>query len=270
MSSADKKAALITGASSGIGAVYTRALAKQGKRHLVLAARRVDRLNQVAEEVRAIWKASPSSASLRVEVIQCDLSERESRTRLCSQIDELGLEIDYLVNNAGFGTIGSFLNSDFDRQEAMVRLNCIAPLALIQHYLPQMTSSGKGVIINVASVAAYQPMPFMATYAATKAFLLSLSVALASEIKGTGVTVLAQCPGPTESEFFMVAGLSERMKYLPGMTAEQVVDEALAAAEKKRAIVVHGWLNWFGTILNSLLPKTISASLIGGFLKKYA
>jgi len=263
------KAALITGASSGIGAVYARALAKQGQRELILVARRAERLAALAEEIESILTQRPTYAELKVHVIPCDISERENRRQLIAEVDSLGVEVDYLINNAGFGSLGRFLKSDLDWEEAMVRLNCIAPLELCYHYLPLMTRARRGVIINVASVAAYQPMPFMATYGATKAFLLSLSVSLASEVKDCGVTILAQCPGPTKSEFFKVVGLTERMKYLPGMSAEQVVTEALDAAEKGKTIIVHGWINWLGTLLAKILPRTTAASLIGLFLRKH-
>ncbi len=168
----------------------------------------------------------------------------------------------WLINNAGFGSLGQFSESDRRTECDMVRLNCIAPLYLCQSLLPQMTRAKRSAIVNVCSTAAYQAMPYMATYGATKAFLLNLSVALAAETRRTGLTVLAHCPGPTDTEFHLVVGLEDKLSFLPAVSARKVVEQALDAAVRGRTIYINGWLNFPLAQLNRVFPRLFAARLI--------
>ncbi len=193
--------ALITGASSGLGEEFARQLARENY-DLVLAARREDRLRAVAEQAKGL-------GSPRAEVISSDLGKPGAAQALYRQIGERGLEIDYLVNNAGFGTHGQFQHLPLEREIEEIDLNVSALVALTRLFLAAMVERKRGTVVNVASTAAFQPVPYMATYGATKAFVLSFSEALSVELRGTGVTVTALCPGPTRTEFQDVAEVNE-------------------------------------------------------------
>jgi short-subunit dehydrogenase len=178
---------------------------------------------------------------LVVDVIAADLAEPGSAADLATKIGDLGRRIDILINNAGVGLHGKFVGQDPDTNAAQIQLNCGTLVDLTARFLPSMTAAGHGVIINVASTAAFQPTPGMAVYGATKAFVLSFSEALWQECKDTGVKVLALCPGATETEFFARTGqefLTEGRQ-----TPKQVVDTAMAALEKSSPTVVSGWRN---------------------------
>src|SRR5215204_1976514 len=187
--------ALITGASSGIGEQFARQLADRGY-DLVLVARRAERLQALAGDL-------PTKA----EVVSCDLST--DAASLPARISELGLDIDLLVNNAGFGTHGRFWEIDEGRDAEMVRLNCEAVVVLTRAFLPGMIERGSGGVITVASTAGFQPLPYEATYSGSKAFALNFSDALHTELKGTGVRCLAVNPGPVQTEWQGVAGIEE-------------------------------------------------------------
>jgi short-subunit dehydrogenase len=219
--------ALVTGASSGIGEQFARQLADRGY-GLVLVARRTDRLQQIAAEV-----------STEAQVIDCDLGS--DAAELPARVDALGAKIDLLVNNAGFGLRGRFLDSDPDRNTEMVRVNCEAVVALTRAFLPAMVERGSGGVITVASSAGMQPLPYESVYAASKAFALHFSEALHAELRGTGVSVLAVNPGPVPTEWQQVAGYDQRTTTMPGkISAEQVVREALAAYDKGRRSIIPG------------------------------
>jgi hypothetical protein len=149
----------------------------------------------------------------------------------------------------------------------MVDLNCKAPLELIHHYFPKMVAAKAGAIINVCSTCSFQPMPFMATYGATKAFLYSLSTALSTEGASHGVQVMAHCPGPTESEFHLVSGLPTKLTYVPGMKTEPVVAQALDALEAGRSVIINGWLNYWLSYLSKWLPASVSTKIVRLILK---
>ncbi len=191
-------AALVTGASAGIGAEIARQLARRGH-SVVLVARRKDRLEQVAAELAA-------EHSVRAETLGCDLSKAASRSRLPGRIASLGLEINVLVNNAGFATGGAFHQSDPARELDQLRVLVEAPLALCSEFLPGMVRRGSGAVLNVASTAGMQPLPYSAGYSAAKAYILTFSEALHHELRGSGVTVTALAPGPVSTEFWDVAG----------------------------------------------------------------
>src|SRR3954453_13300378 len=225
--------ALVTGASSGIGEHFARQLAERGY-DLVLVARRADRLNALAEEL-------PVTA----HVIACDLARDAGK--LAGQVKDLGVDIDLLVNNAGFGLRGPFFESDPERDAEMVRLNCEAVVVLTRAFLPRMVERDRGGVITVASTAGMQPLPYESVYAATKAFALNFSDALHAELRDTGVRVLAVNPGPVPTEWQQVAGYDEGTNTLPGKIGpDQVVRESLAAFDKgQRSIIPGRFFRWF-------------------------
>jgi uncharacterized protein len=225
--------ALITGASSGIGEEFARQLAVRGY-DLILVARRKDRLQKLAEDV-------PTEA----HVIESDLiSEAEE---LPGKVDKLGVDVDLLVNNAGFGLRGHFLELDQDRQAEMVRINCEAVVRLTHAFVPAMVERGRGGVITVASTAGMQPLPYEATYGASKAFAISFMEALWMELHGTAVQCLVVNPGPVKTEWQSVAGYDEKTPIPPGMiTAEQCVRDALRAWDNnKRSTVTGRFFPWF-------------------------
>jgi uncharacterized protein len=191
-------AALVTGASSGIGTEIARELARRGH-GVVLVARRKQKLEEVADELSTKY-------GVRAETISADLSKPASRSRIAGRITELGLDIEILVNNAGFATGGPFHDADPGRELEQVRVLVEAPVALTSAFLPAMVERGRGAILNVASTAGMQPMPYAAGYSAAKAYVLAFSEALHHEVRGSGVTVTVLAPGPVETEFWEIAG----------------------------------------------------------------
>jgi short-subunit dehydrogenase len=191
-------AALVTGASAGIGSAIARELAGRGH-GLVLVARRKQRLDELAAELR-------DEHGIRAETIACDLSKPSARGRLAGQIGQLGLDIEILVNNAGFATGGPFHEADPAREIEQVRVLVEAVVALTSAFVPAMVERGSGGVLNVASTAAMQPMPYSAGYSAAKAYVLTFSEALHYELRGHGVSVTALCPGPVETDFWQIAG----------------------------------------------------------------
>jgi short-subunit dehydrogenase len=229
-----RETALVTGASSGIGEQFAHQLAARGHT-LVLVARRAERLERLAAEL-------PTDA----HVIPCDLAA--DATSLPERVAELGVEVELLVNNAGFGTSGPFLDHDPGRDAEQVRVNCEAIVILTHAFLPGMVERGRGGIINVASSAGMQPIPYESVYAATKAFAISFTDALHTELRGSGVRVLAVNPGPVPTEWQQVAGYQRgRVGVVPGrIPAEQVVRESLAAYDRGRRSVIPGrMIRWF-------------------------
>jgi uncharacterized protein len=253
--------ALITGASSGIGASFATALARRNY-DLALVARREDRLRTVAAEAGRL-------GAKRAECIALDLAQPEAPDELQKRVATLGLQIDWLVNNAGFGTTGRFDRLPLEREVEEIELNITAPVRLTRLFLPAMVARRSGTIINVASTAAFQAVPYMATYGATKAFVLSFSEAVASEVAGSGVTVLALCPGPVRTEFQAVAknesGLMPSFAY---MDPDTVVEQALASAARGRAVRISGLLNTITAQSTRFLPRalvrTIAARIYRG------
>jgi uncharacterized protein len=226
--------ALVTGASSGIGEQFARQLAARGY-GLLLVARRADRLERLASEL-------PTDA----KVLACDLAT--DAPSLGGRVQELGVQVDLLVNNAGFGTSGSFVEHDPARDAEQVRLNCEAVVTLCHGFLPGMLERRRGGVINVASSAGFQPIPYESVYAATKAFVISFTDALHAELRGSGVRAMSVNPGPVPTEWQRVAGYSEdRTGVVPGeISAEQVVSESLAAWDKGRRSIIPGrTIRWF-------------------------
>lgn len=228
--------ALVTGASSGLGEEFARQLARE-RYDLVLVARREERLNAVAAEAKSLGSAN-------VHVIASDLARAESPWELHRQVTERGLEIDYLVNNAGFGTNGLFHQLPLEREIEQINLNVTSLVALTGLLVPAMVKRRRGTIINVSSTGAFQPVPYMAVYGATKAFVLNFSEAIAHELRGSGVTVTALCPGLTRTEFQQVAGVNqEGLPSFAWMDAKTVVAQALAAAKRGKTLKVSGMMN---------------------------
>jgi short-subunit dehydrogenase len=242
--------ALITGASSGLGEQFAYALA-QRKYDLVLTARRGDRLAAVAGKARKL-------GANMVEIIEADLTQRSAPAEIFKQTEALRLQIDYLVNNAGFGTSGRFDRLPLARELEEIDLNVSAVLAMTRLFLPAMVARNSGTIINVASTAAFQALPFMATYAASKAFVLSFTVALAGELAGTGVKVSALCPGPVRTEFQAVAKNEHgRLPNFAYLEAETVVAQGITAAENGRSVHIAGVINFLTAQSTRLIPRSL-------------
>jgi uncharacterized protein len=237
--------ALITGASSGIGEEFAKALAAQGY-DLILVARRQERLEALADRL-------PTKA----EIITCDLGSEAAE--LPKQVEELGADVDLLVNNAGFGLRGRFAELPAERQAEMVRVNCEAVTILTRAFVPGMIERGRGGVITVASTAGMQPLPYEATYGASKAFALNFTEALHMELRGTGVKALAVNPGPVPTEWQQVAGYDDAGgEMMPGaIEADQVVAEALRSYDRGRRSMVPGRFFRNFMRLNAPAPRAL-------------
>ncbi|HVK23233.1 MAG TPA: SDR family oxidoreductase [Actinokineospora sp.] len=246
--------ALITGASTGIGADYAREFAARGA-DLVLVARSEDKLEALAVELRARHGRA-------VDVVAVDLSRPGAGQDVAARVDALGRTIDVLVNNAGFGTHGALADADVDRLVEQVRLNCAAVVDLTRRFLPAMIGRGRGTVVNVASTAAFQPVPHMAVYAATKAFVLSFSEALWAEAKPAGVRVLAVCPGATETPFFDVVGTDAAAVGRRRGTA-QVVATTLRGLRRGAPSVIDGPANAALAGLTRFTPRRALIAIAG-------
>jgi short-subunit dehydrogenase len=240
------RTALVTGASSGIGLAFAERLAARGD-DLVLVARRRAELEALADRLR-------DRHGVTVTVLPGDLSAPGAGAALVERLDAEGLAVDVLVNNAGFATHGDVATADVGRLLAQVAVNCTAVVDLTTRLLPGMLARGRGEIVTVASTVAFQPVPHMAVYGATKAFALSFSEALWSETRGTGVRVVAVCPGATETPFFDVVGAQEASAGRR-RTPEQVVDTALRGLEQGRPSIVDGRANAAVSRLPRLLGR---------------
>ena len=227
--------ALVTGASSGIGAEFARQLAARGM-HLIIVARREDRLKELAEEL-------DTRHGTRCEVIVADLSVPEEASRLFEEVGGRDVEVELLINNAGFGWVGAVDDTDPPRMMEMIRLNIAALTELTYLFLPAMLKREHGAIINVASVAAFQPVAYMPVYSAGKAYVLHFSEALWAECRDRNVTIQGLCPGTTETEFFDVAGVSGWLKKQRFHTVAYVVRKSIKALDKGRQYVVPGFVN---------------------------
>ena len=248
----DSSLALVTGASSGIGEAIASELAARGH-GLALAARREERLTELAGELA-------DAHGVRAEAMRADLGSEAGRDALAERLAEAGRHVAILVNNAGFGDAGDFVDADREKLLRMIRLNCEALVDLQARLLPGMVSRGRGAVINVASMAAFQPLPSNAVYAATKAFVLSLSEATPAELAGTGVTLTAVCPGPVRTEFMAASDLPEDIEDttpdLIWTTAEAVARAAVdGAAKGKRVVVPGGLLNRAGALSGQHAPR---------------
>ncbi|MFC5754638.1 SDR family NAD(P)-dependent oxidoreductase [Actinomadura rugatobispora] len=226
------KTALITGASSGIGAEFARRLAATGH-DLVLVARTEHKLKAMADELTARHR-------IRAEVVSQDLSAPDAADRVAGELTARGLTIDLLVNNAGFGTAGRFAQIAPGREHDELMVNIVALVDLTHALLPGMLARGSGAVVNIGSTAGFTISPYFATYAASKTFVLNFGLALWSELRGTGVKVLTVAPGPVETPFFDVVGSKEAAIGAKMSTPEEVVTAALRALERDRGYVVPG------------------------------
>jgi uncharacterized protein len=249
----DDGAALITGASSGIGEEFARQLAARGY-NLVLVARRGQRLNALAAQLGA--------RSVRVEVEVADLQSSDMVRALPARVAERGLEVDLLVNNAGFGSYGAFADSRLESEVGQIRVNVEALVTLTHLFLPGMLERRRGAIINIASSAGLQPLPYESVYAASKAFVLSFSEALHSETRDTGVAVLAVNPGPVPTEWQAVAGLDDQPKFPPAVSRDQVVKESLEAAARDKRSIIPGRLVRFSMLTTRSIPNSLKLPVI--------
>ncbi len=244
-------ACLITGASSGIGLELAR-VAARNRNDLVLVARSEGKLSALREEVERMH-------GVGAHVLAIDLAEPRGGAHLANAIATLGIEVDILVNNAGYGTYGPFLETDLDRELQMIQLNVATVTELTKRLLPPMVARGRGRVMNVASTAAFFPGPLMAVYYATKAYVLSFTEAIAEELAGSGVTVTALCPGPTESGF-QAAAKQESSRLVAGRTlatSAQVAEAGWRAMMAGRTVEIPGVTNKLTAAVPRFLPRGV-------------
>lgn len=251
-------ATLITGASSGIGEAFARALAARGH-NLLLVARSEDKLITLCSELGRI-------RSIHCQYVVSDLSHPESPKQLFEETQERELEIDLLINNAGFGSMGDFAALDLDRALNMIDLNVRSLVEMTHRFLQPMRARKSGAIINVASTAGFQPVPYMATYAATKAFVLSFSEALWAENRDYGIEVLALCPGVTETGFF-VASQMEKPPARTTQTADEVVEVALRGLSRGKSSIISGWMNRAGVAAGNFMPRSLLVRAVASVMR---
>lgn len=250
---------LITGASSGIGEAFARRLAALG-RNVLLVARSEDKLATLCNELGRINR-------IRAQYVVLDLSQPDAAERLFAEVEKRGLEIDMLVNNAGFGSMGDFSKLDLARELNMIDLNVKSLVDLTHRFLGPMRSRKRGTIINVASTAGFQPVPFMGTYAATKAFVLSFSEAIWEENRPYGIEVLALCPGVTDTNFFEAAR-GHKPPARAAQTADEVVDTALSALGHDKGHVISGLTNVVMVVAERFLPRSTVIRIAGRMMRK--
>ena len=258
----DGAAALVTGASAGIGAEIARELARRGH-GVVLVARRRARLEELAEELER-------EHGVRTEVLRCDLTDAGARGELPDRVAALGLEVDVLVNNAGFGTSGCFHEADVDREVQQVRILVEAVVDLTGRFAPAMVERGSGAILNVASTAGHAPLPRMAGYGAAKAWARSFTHAIHEELKPHGIAVTALCPGPVETEFFDVTGPTPIENVIPRpawVDAEHCAKAGVEGLARNRAEVVPGRAMQAIVAAGRITPQEIRGPLLGRFFR---
>ena len=252
------RTAVVTGASSGIGEAIARNLAARGH-GVTLVARRADKLTALASEL--------AGTGVRIEVLPCDLADRDARAGLAGRIDALGLIPDILVNNAGLSTVGAVAASDPAAEANMIEVDVVAVADLCTRFLPGMVERRRGALLNVASTAAFQPLPGQAGYGACKAFVLSYTRSLAGELRGTGVSVTALCPGPVVTGFAEAAGISEKDAdaALPAFmweSAEAVATVGVDALAKGHVVAIPGIANRALAGLAHLTPKALLVPIL--------
>ncbi len=257
------KATLITGASGGIGKAFAHRLAAE-KHNLVLVARSEDKLASLCDELMV-------EHEIMAHYIAVDLTEFQSDTRLFEETEKHGLEIDWLINNAGYGSMGDFVELDLENELRIITLNVMALVALTHRYLTKMRQRKSGVIINVSSTASFQPIPYFANYSATKAFVTSFSEALAEENRLHNIRVLNLCPGPTETGFFDASDITQEAKKAMAskgvQTAEEVVETAMKALKNGKTTAVSGWINYIVSIFGNGAPDWMVARFMATQLR---
>jgi uncharacterized protein len=260
-------AALVTGASAGIGSAIAAELAARGH-NLVLVARRKQRLQELAKTLSA-------DHGIRAEAVACDLSKPAPRGRLPARVDDLGLRVEILVNNAGFATNGPFAKADPEREIEQVRVLVEAVVALSAAFIPAMSERRRGAVLNVASTAGMQPLPYSAGYSAAKAYVLTFSEALHQELKGRGVTVTVLAPGPVATDFWDISGWEvtggqtfERAVPRPAwITAEQAAKAAIDGLDSGRRVVVPGLGVRAASTAGRFVPNALKLHTIERFMR---
>ena len=253
------KVTLITGASSGIGEAFARRLAAEGH-NLVLVARSEQRLREICGELKLQHK-------ITAHFVAVDLIDFEADERLFHETEKHGLEVDFLINNAGFGSGGDFAMLGLERELEMINLNVCALVALTHRYLQQMRERRGGTIINVSSAAGFQPLPFMATYAATKAFVTSFTEAIAEENRPYGIQIMALCPGSTKTNFFAASGIDRPVQVKGQQTVDEVIDTAMNALNGTKSKVVSGWTNYLASVSTNFVPNALITRVVGKALR---
>jgi short-subunit dehydrogenase len=250
-----KRPALVTGASSGIGLELAKLLAA-AEHDLVLVARRKPELEALAAELRR-------EHGTVCQIVATDLAQPGAASKLARSIEDAGIELEILINNAGFGVYGAFTQTDLQTELDMIQVNITALTELSKLVIPGMVARGRGRVLNVASTAAFQPGPLMAVYYASKAYVLSLSEALAVELEGTGVIVVALCPGPTESGFQAAAGIGKSKLSAGAMpSSAEVAAIGMRALERGTTVAIAGTRNWWLVQSVRLLPRKWVARLV--------
>jgi uncharacterized protein len=257
-----KQTALITGATSGIGLELATIFAKQSI-NLVLVARDKKNLELIKTTLEKVY-------SIDVFTYPCDLSKPDIALQVYETVSNKEIDIDYLINNAGFGDFSEFIDSDAGKNYEMMMLNMVTLTELTHLFLPYMKEQGYGKILNVASTAAFQPGPLMSVYYATKAYVLSFSEGISEELKGTGVTVTALCPGPTATKFQKLAKLekSNLFNFVKVMDAETVAQIGFDGMMSNKVVVIPGFTNFMFTLLVRMLPRSIVRRLMANIQKK--
>ncbi|MDL2206753.1 SDR family oxidoreductase [Eubacteriales bacterium OttesenSCG-928-N13] len=248
--------ALITGASGGLGLEFSRIFAREGY-DLVLVARSEDKLQSLKQELEQAGK-------IKATVLAIDLTQPNAADEVFQFTEQQQLTISALVNNAGFADFGAFAQCDWAKQAGMVQLNITTLMQLTRHYLPQMIERKSGKILNIASIAAFEPGPLMSVYYASKAFVLSFTEALSVEIKGTGVSITALCPGPTKTGFEARAnlGASGLFKNLKNATAQDVAAFGYRNLTKGKVVAIPGVMNKLITLGGRMMPKALVRNVV--------
>lgn len=253
------KATLITGASRGIGEAFARKLATEGH-NLVLVARSEKDLHELCDELML-------KHDITAHYIVADLTDAGGAEKVFAETEKHGFEIDWLINNAGFGSMGEFAKLPLEKELRIVDLNIRSLVELTHLFLPGMRARKNGKIINVSSAAGFQPIPYMATYAATKAFVSSFSEAIAEENREYGIQVLALCPGSTKTNFFAASDIDRPFELKGQQTAEQVVETAMKAISSGRTKIVSGFINSVVATAAKVLPTIISRKAAANMLR---
>ena len=261
MASSSGKTALITGASSGIGKALATEFAQDGY-HVILAARSVSKMQELAENLQRQY-------GITATVIAADLQVDGGAAQLHADIKSRGITLNALVNNAGFGNFGEFQKSELPSESAMMQLNMSTVVALTRLFMPDLLAT-RGKILNVASTAAFQPLPYLAVYAATKAFVLSFSEAIAAELEGTGVTVTALCPGPTASGFLDAADMQDS-RFVKGRklpSSEEVARAGYGAMQRGQRVYIPGVMNWLIVQSVRITPRNVMTAVTKILMKR--
>lgn len=248
---------LITGASSGIGKEFAKRFAKRGL-NLILVARNIEKLNDVKEEIL-------KDSNVDIKVFPCDLVEADGPKKVHDYTSSNNLEVSCLINNAGFGSFGRFEDTSLERYQEMINLNDRALVSMTYLYLEDFKKRGAGRVVNTGSIASFMPGPYMSVYYASKAFVLSFSLAINEEFKDNNIKVTTICPAPTNTDFWKVAKVEMnnfKAKHLSRNT-DELVDGALVAIDEKKPVYVDGWLYKLAAFSTRLLPRPLLAHIAG-------